>query len=177
LLKKALLYFRVRRFFKIALLTLYQERVTLGLLFRLSLYKAAMDGYTEVQIPEKIEGEALATFGCGKCVQLNFLCLEPGQALRLREMGLCEGKQVCVLHNTDKVIVRSGGSRIGLHRDLAHQIYGTEVGKDQAVLSGIRSLFVHLSARFVHFFRSSSRRQVGEELTVVDSSVPGGLPG
>lgn len=135
-----------------------------------------MDEIALIQNPVTIEGNALATFGCGKCVQLNFLCLEPGQALRLREMGLCEGKQVCVLHNTDKVIVRSGGCRIGLHRDLAHQIYGTEVAGDEAVLTGLRSLFVHLGSRIVHFFRPGAKRQAGGDLVVVDPAVSGSLP-
>ncbi len=73
----------------------------------------------------------LAAFGCGKCVHVHYMCLDPEQAERLREMGVCEGRCVSVLQNADKLIVRAGGSRVGLHRTLAESLFGTEVQEER----------------------------------------------
>lgn len=40
-------------------------------------------------------------------------------------MGLREGAQVEVIQNSDKLIVRLAGCRIGLRRDVAAEIYAT----------------------------------------------------
>lgn len=46
---------------------------------------------------------------------------------RLRDMGLREGAQVEVIQNSDKLIVRLAGCRIGLRRDVAADIFATPV--------------------------------------------------
>ncbi len=46
---------------------------------------------------------------------------------RLRDMGLREGAQVEVVQNSDKLIVRLAGCRIGLRRDMAADILATPV--------------------------------------------------
>ncbi|MCY4673877.1 MAG: FeoA family protein [Bacteroidetes bacterium] len=46
---------------------------------------------------------------------------------RLRDMGLREGARVEVVQNSDKLIVRLAGCRIGLRRDMAADILATPV--------------------------------------------------
>ena len=61
----------------------------------------------------------LTSFRNGSDIQLAFLGLEPAIAQRVRELGLREGVHVAILQNSDKLIVRVSGSRIGLRRELA----------------------------------------------------------
>ena len=62
---------------------------------------------------------------------MQSITVDAVQAERLREMGLCEGRCVSVLSNGERLIVGCGGCRIGLHRDLAHCIFGCEVEENQ----------------------------------------------
>jgi Fe2+ transport system protein FeoA len=68
----------------------------------------------------------LTCFGQGCRVQLEYMALEPEAAGRLRAMGVREGACVCILQNADKLIFHVGGSRLGVQRELAMQLYGTE---------------------------------------------------
>ncbi len=67
----------------------------------------------------------LTSFRNGSDIQLAFLGLEPAIAQRVRELGLREGVHVAILQNSDKLIVRVSGSRIGLRRELAMRIFGS----------------------------------------------------
>ena len=68
----------------------------------------------------------LTCFGQGCRVQLEYMALDPDAAGRLRDLGVREGTCLCILQNTDKLIFHVGGSRLGVQRELAMQLYGTE---------------------------------------------------
>jgi len=67
----------------------------------------------------------LTSFSDGTDLQLVFFSLDTAEAQRLREMGLYEGARISIIKNTNKVIVRVDGSRIGLRRELAMHLFGT----------------------------------------------------
>lgn len=71
----------------------------------------------------------LTCFGNGCHVQLEFMALEPEAAGRLRDMGLREGACICILQNADKLICHVGGCRLGVQRELAMQLFGTEAAR------------------------------------------------
>lgn len=66
----------------------------------------------------------LTALGDGASIRLGAMTLDPVQAGRLREMGLCEGRCLSVLRGGERMIVGCGGCRIALHRDLAHGMLG-----------------------------------------------------
>ncbi len=47
---------------------------------------------------------------------------DSGDAIRLRALGVCDGRQVELLRSGDPLIVRVMGSRIGISRRLADQV-------------------------------------------------------
>ena len=69
----------------------------------------------------------LTCFACGACVRLAAAALGDQESTRLGEMGLCEGAQCTILQNADKMILRVGGSRYGVPRDLAMRLFAQEV--------------------------------------------------
>ena len=68
----------------------------------------------------------LTCFGQGCRVHLAYMALDPDAAGRLRDMGVREGACLSILQNNDKLICHVGGSRLGVQRELAMQLYGTE---------------------------------------------------
>lgn len=69
----------------------------------------------------------LTCFACGACVRLAFAALGDSDTERLGAMGLREGARCTVLQNTDKMILRVGGSRLGLPHELATKLFAQEV--------------------------------------------------
>jgi Fe2+ transport system protein FeoA len=65
----------------------------------------------------------LTCFASGACVRLAFTALGAGESQRLGAMGLHEGAQCTILHNTDKLIVRVGESRFGVSREIAARLF------------------------------------------------------
>ena len=68
----------------------------------------------------------LTSFKKGSRLLLEFLRMESGDAQRLRDLGLREGVQVVILHNSDKMIVCVSECRIGLRKELARQVFARE---------------------------------------------------
>ena len=58
---------------------------------------------------------------------MAFSATEPSETERLGAMGLRAGALCTIVQNTDKLIVGVGGSRLGLPKDLAHQLFAQEV--------------------------------------------------
>lgn len=69
----------------------------------------------------------LTCFACGKCVRFSFALPGAPDVERLGALGLREGAQCTILQNADKMIVRIGGARLGLPRELAMQLFAEEV--------------------------------------------------
>lgn len=69
----------------------------------------------------------LTCFACGACVRFAFAHPDAADAERLGALGLRAGARCTILQNTDKMIVRIGGSRLGLPRELAMQLFAEEV--------------------------------------------------
>ncbi len=63
------------------------------------------------------------------------MCLEPEYALRLREMGLCEGAKAVIIQNAQNIILSVNGTRLGLRKDLATRMFGIEVKHDATTTS------------------------------------------
>ena len=68
----------------------------------------------------------LTCFASGACVRLAFATMGSHEAERLGEMGLCEGAQCTILQNAEKLILGVGGSRFGVPRELAMQLFAHE---------------------------------------------------
>ncbi len=58
------------------------------------------------------------------------MCVEPEHALRLREMGLCEGVKAVIIQNAQNIILSVNGTRLGLRKDLATKMFGCEIKDD-----------------------------------------------
>lgn len=65
----------------------------------------------------------LTCFASGTCVRLAFTACGVGECERLGAMGLREGAQCTILHNTENMIVRIGESRLGVSREIAEQLF------------------------------------------------------
>jgi Fe2+ transport system protein FeoA len=69
----------------------------------------------------------LTCFAGGACVRVAFAAIDDAVSERLGAMGLREGVLCTILQNADKMILRIGGSRLGVPRELAMQLYAQEV--------------------------------------------------
>ena len=68
----------------------------------------------------------LTSFRIGSTIILAFMGLDPENAQRMRDLGLREGACVVILQNADNLIVGIADSRIGLRREIAMQIFGSQ---------------------------------------------------
>jgi len=64
----------------------------------------------------------LAGHPAGPSARILSLPEDDPQFLRLRAMGLCEGRKVSVIRHGSRMILSVSGVRIGLDRDLAARI-------------------------------------------------------
>lgn len=71
------------------------------------------------------ETAPLTCFRKGQQARIDFLGLTGEEAERLREIGLREGCQVCVMANTDKCILGLSECRIALQREVAMQLFAS----------------------------------------------------
>ncbi|RMH49727.1 MAG: ferrous iron transport protein A [Bacteroidetes bacterium] len=69
------------------------------------------------------DASPLTTFARGQQARIAFLGLADAEAQRLRELGLCEGCQVCVMMNADKCVLGLQAARIALQREVAMQLF------------------------------------------------------
>jgi Fe2+ transport system protein FeoA len=67
----------------------------------------------------------LTCFARGQQARIAFLGLSDSEAQRLRDLGLREGCQVCVMANADKCILGLSECRIALQREVAMQLFAT----------------------------------------------------
>lgn len=65
----------------------------------------------------------LTTFLRGQQARIAFLGVADAEAQRLRDLGLCEGCQVCIMMNADKCVLGLKACRIALQREVAMQLF------------------------------------------------------
>lgn len=65
----------------------------------------------------------LTCFANGQTVHIEWLGVADEDATRLRELGVREGCEACILMNSDKCILGLGACRIALRRELAMQLF------------------------------------------------------
>jgi len=72
--------------------------------------------------PDHAQRLHLAIIPAGRQVRVTSLQTGSRQAQRLRELGMLEGKVICILLDSDPMICKIGNSRIGLCHRLARNI-------------------------------------------------------
>ena len=68
----------------------------------------------------------LTTFPVGRVVRLCFMGLDAGTCARLRELGVREGCDACVVSTGDKCVLGLGAARVALRREVAQGLFVTE---------------------------------------------------
>ncbi len=68
----------------------------------------------------------VTSFPKGKTIRLCFMGLDEGTANRLRELGIREGCDACVVSSGDKCVLALGASRIALRREVAQGLFATD---------------------------------------------------
>lgn len=71
------------------------------------------------------EPAPLTSFAQGQDVRIEWLGLDDAQAERLRDLGVREGCEACVMKNTEKCILGVGTCRLALQREVAMQLFAT----------------------------------------------------
>lgn len=74
---------------------------------------------------KSIAASPVSSFRVGESLQIHFLGVEGPVACRLRELGLREGCQACVVANGDKCVLAVGQARIALRREVAMGLFAT----------------------------------------------------
>lgn len=70
----------------------------------------------------------ISSFPAGKTVRLCFMGLDEGTCARLRELGVREGCDACVMATGDKCVLALGASRVALRREVAMGLFATDAG-------------------------------------------------
>lgn len=70
---------------------------------------------------------ALSELACGTRGRVTRVMGDSADSLRLKSLGICEGREVTVLRTGTAWIVRVLGSRIGLSPQLATSIFLTSI--------------------------------------------------
>lgn len=68
----------------------------------------------------------ITTFPTGRVVRLCFMGLDAGTCARLRELGVREGCDACVVSTGDKCVLGLGAARVALRREVAQGLFATE---------------------------------------------------
>lgn len=69
----------------------------------------------------------LTVLGQGRRACVAFMGMDEADAQRLRELGLREGACICVMRNTSTCLLAMDGSRLALQREVAAQVFATEL--------------------------------------------------
>lgn len=72
------------------------------------------------------EPAPVTSFPAGRTVRLCFMGLDAGTCARLRELGVREGCEACVVSVGDKCVLGLGTSRIALRREVAMGLFATD---------------------------------------------------
>lgn len=72
----------------------------------------------------RLEDLATAKIGTYECIDLT---VNGDAAVRMKQLGLCKGRQIHLLAAGDPMILRIGDTEIGLSRELARQIHVCQV--------------------------------------------------
>ena len=70
----------------------------------------------------------VSSFPAGRTVRLCFMGLDEGTCARLRELGVREGCDACVMATGDKCVLAVGASRVALRREVAMGLFATDAG-------------------------------------------------
>lgn len=70
----------------------------------------------------------VSSFPAGRTVRLCFMGLDEGTCARLRELGVREGCDACVMATGDKCVLAVGASRVALRREVAMGLFATAAG-------------------------------------------------
>ena len=69
----------------------------------------------------------VTSFPAGRTVRLCFLGLDEVTAARLRELGVREGCDACVVATGDKCVLGLGAARVALRREVAQGLLATDL--------------------------------------------------
>ena len=69
----------------------------------------------------------VTSFPTGRTVRLCFLGLDEATAARLRELGVREGCDACVVATGDKCVLGLGAARVALRREVAMGLFATDL--------------------------------------------------
>ncbi len=69
----------------------------------------------------------VTSFPVGRVVRLCFMGLDAGTCDRLRELGVREGCDACVMATGDKCVLGLGAARVALRREVAMGLFATEL--------------------------------------------------
>lgn len=61
-----------------------------------------------------------ARLGCYRCTQV---CATGQNAVRLKRLGICEGRELELIGRGDPMVLRIGESRVGVSRQLAQLVF------------------------------------------------------
>ena len=68
----------------------------------------------------------VTAFAAGKRVRLCFMGLDEATCVRLRELGVREGCDACVMQTGDKCVLGLGAARVALRREVAMGVFATD---------------------------------------------------
>ena len=68
----------------------------------------------------------ISSFPAGRVVRLCFMGLDDATCTRLRELGVREGCDACVMSTGDKCVLGLGASRVALRREIAQGLFATD---------------------------------------------------
>lgn len=68
----------------------------------------------------------VSSFPVGRTLRLCFMGLDDATCTRLRELGIREGCDACVMATGDKCVLALGASRVALRREVAQGLFATE---------------------------------------------------
>ena len=68
----------------------------------------------------------VTSFPAGRTVRLCFMGLDEATCTRLRELGIREGCDACVMATGDKCVLGLGAARVALRREIAQGLFATD---------------------------------------------------
>ncbi|PAP80458.1 iron transporter FeoA [Rubrivirga sp. SAORIC476] len=71
----------------------------------------------------------VSSFPAGKTVRLCFMGLDEPTCARLRELGVREGCDACVMATGDKCVLGLGAARVALRREVAMGLFATDTSR------------------------------------------------
>ena len=68
----------------------------------------------------------VTSFPAGRTIRLCFMGLDDATCARLRDLGIREGCDACVMATGDKCVLGLGAARVALRREVAQGLFATD---------------------------------------------------